>query len=113
MINASEAVGAQGTVTLTVGHRELQDPQSQMLFGEPTQGGMVYVQVQDDGPGIPPEVVTAMFGSGYSTKGRGRGFGLASVANIVQRYQGNIDVKTDAAGTQFTVYLPAHPLEDA
>lgn len=59
---------------------------------------------EDTGRGIDPAVRAQMFEKGYSTKGEGRGLGLALVKRTVERYGGNIDIVTEAgAGTCFTL----------
>ena len=59
---------------------------------------------EDTGRGVAPEVRERIFEKGVSTKGEGRGLGLALVRRIVQKHGGNIDIVTEAgAGTCFTL----------
>jgi two-component system NtrC family sensor kinase len=71
------------------------------------------VVVTDEGPGIPPEVLSHIFEPFFSTKseeGRGTGLGLAIALGIVQQHGGNIEVvSTPQKGTAFTVLLPEEP----
>ncbi|MFB6157175.1 MAG: ATP-binding protein [Haloferacaceae archaeon] len=48
--------------------------------------------VEDDGPGIPEDRRERAFRSGYSTRERGTGFGLAIVAEIVKAHGGEVTV---------------------
>jgi two-component system, NtrC family, sensor kinase len=67
------------------------------------------VAVRDDGPGIPPEVLSHIFEPFFTTKeeGKGTGLGLAIALGIVQQHGGNIEVdSTPQKGTEFTVFLP-------
>ena len=67
------------------------------------------VRVSDEGPGIPPEVLSHIFEPFFTTKeeGRGTGLGLAIALGIVQQHGGNIEVdSTPQKGTAFTVLLP-------
>ncbi|NRQ34652.1 sensor histidine kinase [Nonomuraea sp. NN258] len=64
-----------------------------------TEAGGVLIQVSDDGPG-PAD--PAAFARGWTTKGDGRGLGLALVGQAVRRLGGTIEV----AGSAFTVRLP-------
>jgi two-component system NtrC family sensor kinase len=78
------------------------------------QKGEVQLQVQDDGAGIPPDVLPHLFETFFTTKERGRGvgLGLAISRSIVERYGGRIEVQSELGrGTTFTVTLPieAHP----
>ena len=69
----------------------------------------VEVEVQDDGTGIPRELVSQMFEPFFTTKERGHGLGLGLAISrmIVERHQGRIDVKSEPGrGTVFTVTLP-------
>ncbi|TMR94545.1 ATP-binding protein [Nonomuraea basaltis] len=61
--------------------------------------GEVLIRVSDNGPGL---TGPAAFGKGWTTKGDGRGLGLALVGQAVRRLGGTIDVE----GSVFTVRLP-------
>ena len=70
------------------------------------------VVVSDEGPGIPPEVLSHIFEPFFTTKeeGKGTGLGLAIALGIVQQHGGNIEVASNAQkGTAFTVLLPEEP----
>ena len=66
------------------------------------------VEVIDDGPGMPPEVVDRIFSPFFTTKPQGSGLGLAIVRKIVDAHDGRIDVSSAAGtgGTTFRVTLP-------
>ncbi|WP_200800695.1 ATP-binding protein [Carboxydothermus pertinax] len=51
-------------------------------------------------------MIEKIFEPGFSTKGEGRGMGLYSVKKLVKKYNGNIQVKSDANWTIFTVRIP-------
>jgi len=73
----------------------------------------VQIEVQDDGVGMPPEVLANMFEPFFTTKerGRGLGLGLAISRNIVERHGGKIEVASEAGrGTAFTITLPLQSL---
>jgi signal transduction histidine kinase len=68
---------------------------------------MVQVEVEDDGPGMPPEVADKIFSPFFTTKPQGSGLGLAIVRKIVDAHDGRIDVGRGAAGgTRFLLTLP-------
>ena len=68
---------------------------------------MVQVDVTDDGPGVPPDVMDRIFSPFFTTKPQGSGLGLAIVRKIVDAHDGRIDVSARArGGTQFRVTLP-------
>lgn len=65
-------------------------------------GSDLLVQVRDSGPGLPADRVGAALQRGWSTKGPGRGRGLALVQQVVARHGGRLDV----SGSAFAVRLP-------
>ena len=66
--------------------------------------------VEDTGPGIPVDLQGKLFQRGATTKGRGRGTGLALVQEVVDAYQGEIRVETEAGvGTSFFVSFRREP----
>ena len=65
--------------------------------------------VSDNGPGIPPEVLTNIFHPFYTTKrvGVGTGLGLYISYEIIKKHGGEIVVETEVGkGTTFRVELP-------
>jgi len=74
--------------------------------GEDAGGG--WVEIEDDGPGIPPELQPRVFDPSFSTKGTGgTGLGLAMVYAFVRRHGGQVtlDSATDH-GARFRIWLP-------
>lgn len=78
------------------------------LRGGLDAGGRVWLEVRDDGPGIPEGQRARLFEPFFSTKGeRGTGLGLASVYAFVQRHRGTIGVTTaEGQGTTFRLDFP-------
>ena len=72
-----------------------------------------WIEVQDNGPGIPPEILKKIFDPFFTTKdpGTGTGLGLSVSQNIIQQHGGTLAVdSTVGVGTTFTVTLPIkHP----
>ncbi|MFI6345668.1 ATP-binding protein [Streptomyces sp. NPDC050560] len=90
LYNAIEATHDAGTVRVQV---EPADP-------------MVRVAVSDDGPGIPPGQVEDIFMLGFSSRGEGRGLGLARARDIVTKHQGSIAVAgSQLGGATFLVSM--------
>jgi CheY-like chemotaxis protein/anti-sigma regulatory factor (Ser/Thr protein kinase) len=70
----------------------------------------VIVEVEDNGPGIPSEVMPRIFESFYTTKppGIGTGLGLPISLDIIRRYGGELSAISDPGkGALFRVRLPA------
>ena len=77
---------------------------------------LVAMTVRDNGPGIPPEVLSKIFEPYFTTKvaAQGTGLGLNIVQRLVRNAQGALHVKTlPGEGTAFTVYFPAICLSPA
>ncbi|HET7229511.1 MAG TPA: response regulator [Longimicrobium sp.] len=68
----------------------------------------VSVRLGNDGPPIPAEALPHIFDPFFTTKGQdeGTGLGLAICRRIVQEHGGEITVRSDGAGTEFTIRLP-------
>ncbi|WP_231557341.1 sensor histidine kinase [Deinococcus sp. YIM 77859] len=96
--NAFEALGGQpGTVTV--------------LIGEDPDGAQI--EVEDSGPGVPPEVAARLFTRGASSKGEGRGYGLAGVYARVLALGGELRYTRREGRTVFQVNLPPPALAPA
>jgi signal transduction histidine kinase len=66
------------------------------------------VEIGDNGPGIPAEVLPRLFEPFYTTKepGKGTGLGLHVSYVIVQKHRGKIEVQSQPGDTRFIVSLP-------
>ena len=99
LINAYEAMGGQGRITITGERVRLEDG---------SEGReAVRVEVADNGPGIPADVADKVFAPFFSTKPQGSGLGLAIVRKIVDAHDGRLDLRsTPGRGTTIRVTLP-------
>ncbi|MEJ5260468.1 MAG: ATP-binding protein [Anaerohalosphaeraceae bacterium] len=74
------------------------------------EGEFVVCEIEDDGPGIPPEIRSKIFDPFFTTKpaGKGTGLGLSvSYDIVVSKHQGQILVDSEVGkGTKFTIKLP-------
>jgi signal transduction histidine kinase len=92
--NAIDALGGSGTITIAT-RRD----------GD----NCAVVEVADDGPGIPDEIVERVFDPFFTTKdvGHGTGLGLATARRIVvDRHGGSLTLDTRPGRTVFQVRLP-------
>ncbi len=74
-----------------------------------TESDTMVIEFEDDGPGIPPDVVPRIFDSFFTTKAPGKGTGLGldiSYGIVVNRHGGDITVDTVPGRTTFRVTLP-------
>lgn len=72
----------------------------------------ILVSIGDNGPGIPPDILSKIFDPFFTTKevGQGTGLGLSICFGILQAHRGDIQVRSTAGETWFKVELPI--LED-
>jgi nitrogen-specific signal transduction histidine kinase len=74
-------------------------------------GRYSYIEVEDEGPGIPEGHFDKLFEPFFSSKGgthrSGSGLGLTIVAAVVDDHKGVIDLETSPRGTKFTLFFPA------
>jgi two-component system, NtrC family, sensor histidine kinase HydH len=74
----------------------------------PEGKGQVVVEVRDNGPGIPNEVVGQVFVAFFSTKVGGTGLGLPISAQLAQQNGGRLVLEsTSVGGTCFALWLPS------
>lgn len=75
------------------------------------EGERIAIDIIDDGPGIPPEIIPKLFDLMFSTKGsKGTGFGLFVVQKVLKEHGGSIRVdSTLGKGTTFSLEIPIVP----
>jgi signal transduction histidine kinase len=91
--NAIDALGEAGTVTITTRRDD----------------DFALVQIADDGPGIPQELLGRVFDPFFTTKGVGQGTGLGldtARRIVVDRHRGSITAESQPGRTVLNVRLP-------
>jgi signal transduction histidine kinase len=92
--NAIQAMDGHGTLTL----RTMRENEQ-----------MIRVEICDDGPGIPEDIVGSIFNPFFTTKpfGEGTGLGLDLARRIVvEKHHGDLRVHSEPGHTKFIVLLP-------
>ncbi|SON76965.1 Two-component system sensor histidine kinase [Xanthomonas phaseoli pv. phaseoli] len=94
LLNAGQAIVERGTITVTTGRDEAEN---------------VWIQFQDSGAGIAPDLLQRIFDPFFTTKpvGSGTGLGLSISYGIINKHHGRIDVEsTPGQGASFRITLP-------
>jgi two-component system cell cycle sensor histidine kinase/response regulator CckA len=111
-VNARDAVRAKGGGVVRIRTARLTAPEARALgYADENAGGgdVALIEVADNGPGIPPEVMSNIFVPFFTTKavGEGTGLGLATVYGIVKQADGWIHVASKPGeGAAFRIFLP-------
>ena len=71
-------------------------------------GESVLIEIIDNGPGIPNDLIEKIFEPLFTTRQIGTGLGLPSCKNIIERHDGKITVSSNSSGTTFSIVLPKH-----
>jgi PAS domain S-box-containing protein len=108
-VNARDAMPEGGSLTLSAENVTL-DQHDTLLNPEEKAGPYVIILVEDNGIGMPQDIIDKIFDPFFTTKelGKGTGLGLSTSLGIVKSHGGFIRVRSELGkGTTFTVYLPA------
>ncbi len=93
LVNAAQAIDGKGRITISSG----------------TGDKRVWIEIEDTGRGMTPEVQQRIFEPFFTTKdvGQGTGLGLSISWEIIQRHKGSLSVRsTPGQGSTFRVELP-------
>jgi signal transduction histidine kinase len=114
-VNARDAMPGGGSLSFSAENTTLSAAGAGAIGSMPP-GQYVLVSVADTGTGIPMELHERIFEPFFTTKpaDKGTGLGLSTVANIVKRCHGHIQVQSaPGQGTTFQIYFPSSPLRAA
>jgi two-component system NtrC family sensor kinase len=92
--NSIDAIGKEGQIIINT---------------RTTKNHEICIEIHDNGPGIPKDVLQKIFDPFFTTKevGKGTGLGLSISYSIIEKLGGRIMVASEAdKGTTFTIYLP-------
>lgn len=93
LLNAIDAVDERGDICVRTTH-------------DPTNSEICII-VEDNGEGIPDDVMASIFEPFFTTKREGSGLGLAISREIIEQHRGHITAASvRGSGTKFMVWLP-------
>ena len=107
-INARDAMGGEGKVTIETHNCHLDDRYVAAEIGV-TAGQYVLIAVTDAGAGMTPDVLAKAFDPFFTTKGvgQGTGLGLSQVYGFVKQSGGHVKIYSEVGvGTTVKLYLP-------
>ncbi|KFE55203.1 hypothetical protein IV01_13475 [Pseudomonas syringae] len=116
VINARDAMGDDGQLTLSVSNATLnQDAIAEKVDAVP--GDYICISIEDTGCGMSTDVLEHAFEPFYTTKplGQGTGLGLSMVYGFARQSEGYVRIEsTPGQGTRVMLYLPRHQqIEDS
>jgi len=104
LINSKEAISRSGNIIIKIGNQTIPEKNPYSVKG----GKYIKLSIEDDGIGIPKELIDKIFYPNFSTKGKDRGLGLSMVESIISSHNGFIRVDSrEKIGTAFHIFLPA------
>jgi two-component system, NtrC family, nitrogen regulation sensor histidine kinase GlnL len=98
--NAYEAIGERGAIVFR--SRALR----QFTLHGIRHRLVACVEIEDDGPGIPPELIPQLFSPLSSRKPNGAGLGLSIAQELISRHHGLIECASEPGCTVFSILLP-------
>ena len=108
MLNAVQACQGQGRIVTSVARATPGELPPGATIEDP-----VRLVVEDNGPGIEPDLLDRLFQPFVSRRPGGSGLGLAIVQRAVEAHRGLVMVKSSSGrGARFTVYLPSMPFSE-
>lgn len=113
LVNARESLGAAGgQVWVRTGLARPSPAQWRAALPDQERppGDYVYLEVEDNGPGVDPEHLDRIFEPFFSTKLPGRGLGLSLVLGVARNHRGGVMVDNQPGqGVSFRLLLPVDP----
>jgi len=75
-----------------------------------SENGSVFIEIEDNGPGIPDEIKDKILQPFFTTKKgtQGTGLGLSITNDIIKAHGGNLELSSSPDGTNFTITIPVH-----
>lgn len=103
--NAVQAVGEQGKITLR------SRSQRQITIGHTRHKLVASIEVIDNGPGIPVDMIDKIFFPMVTGRADGTGLGLPIAQSLINQHDGLIECSSRPGETIFTILIPleTHP----
>jgi signal transduction histidine kinase len=87
-------------------------PRPELRVATHAEDGNVVLSVEDNGPGVPAEIMPRLFEPFFTTKQQGTGLGLTIAYSLVEANGGRLQAQAPArGGARFTMSFPVYQLE--
>ncbi|MBI1882283.1 MAG: PAS domain S-box protein [Chloroflexi bacterium] len=98
-------------LNLVINTIEVVPPNGRLHIAVYPEGDQVAISFTNNGPAIPPEILSHIFEPFFTTKADGSGLGLWVSHNLIQQHGGSLVVENLGSdqGVVFTINLPAAP----
>jgi two-component system nitrogen regulation sensor histidine kinase GlnL len=103
--NALQALGVNGTGVIVLRSRT----RRQHTIGGQRHKLVVQVDIEDNGPGIPPSMLEHVFLPMVTTRADGTGLGLPIAQYLITSHGGLIECQSQVGRTVFSIFLPLEP----
>ena len=101
-VNALHAIGNSGTITIKTRTKR------KVTIGHKRHKLVCQIDIIDDGPGVPEELLETIFFPMVTNRAEGSGLGLSISQSLVQQHEGSIQCKSEPGHTVFRVLLPVN-----
>ena len=98
--NAAAAMSNAGDITFKT------RPQRHFTIGHKHHRLVMQIDIIDNGPGIPPELIDQIFYPMVTGRADGTGLGLSIAQSLINQHKGLIECQSEPGNTVFTIYLP-------
>lgn len=100
--NALQAAPSEEDCVITLRTR----PQRQLTIGAQRHRLVCRVDIEDNGPGVPEDMLQTIFMPMVTGRAEGTGLGLTIAQSIITRHGGLLECTSEPGCTRFTLYLP-------
>ncbi|MCW8956734.1 MAG: nitrogen regulation protein NR(II) [Gammaproteobacteria bacterium] len=98
--NAAAALANNGEITYKT------RPQRHFTIGHTHHRLVMQIDVMDNGPGIPADLIEQIFYPMVTGRADGTGLGLSIAQSLINQHNGLIECRSEPGNTLFTIYLP-------
>lgn len=107
--NAAQALEGTENAMITFRTRTMR----QFTIGDERHRLVVRIDILDNGPGIPADMIERLFYPMISGRADGTGLGLSITQSIIAQHGGLIECESEPGSTRFTILLPLESIDES